>query len=1378
MQKAKLLALMLLSLFLIGCIGDAELSESRLLCLDLTSPASTGIPFCSTQDSCFKEVEAHFAFDTTPFSQVVQEKIFEFKNRLARSWLYYNLAVVNLNYLHAACYKSDFTSIRQQVNELSHNAVAAFDEADKAHQIAFAILLLEKSDLENSDINMVKEEELFNDYSLISENVVALNNEQLRNGGSFASAYFRNAEKFLSFAEKFSFSGERIGEFTVFDFVDKFDEKILKNIPTKPFYLPILSSVLGDLISKTNDIASIYAAKSILQASPSYELLETYRALAAPTSSTTSMFIGMMQSDSLHRKELSERTELLEENMANEFNAVSVKISGIDSEYYSVFDQNFLGELASLLGRNSRISNEIFEFTDFSTLKADSDERLTALMSEFYLMKNSEYLGGISIGMKVHSLKSLILQTRQLSENISYFSESSFENFGTVCDEKVSSIKKSIPEVSFSQVASLKSIIIYHISEYEKAETPKTKLPLCRNILEAYDSMLLAVEDVEEFELSQESSLKSCIKSLESLFSSAPDLFPDILPLFEKLKISQLSDDTILLQKCSSIKEKALLSWHSSEQVSRIEGNHSKAKIALARLEALQRYVPDVKPETADFADAISKQSGFFSGDALDPFRSINNMDELQASSEKLLDSMVEFFEENFAFYLKETSAIKLESEGIPEANFPSISKLKVIFNNAIYDYNKQVSIRLEKTQETGSLSYLSGNISSAQTGKDGITVNFNYVPMGPSIAVFDINGIAAKTKETMPSVAFEGSSAIVEKKISLESNNVIPIVKISSKSISGKLLNLKESKAYTSAKPVDLYNAPDSVYFFAENAENNSTYFLILHFDNAVEITTIGSESISLDQNELEYTFDFEVKNNLPIDAENAKFIMGLPFTEKNYSSIAFFDSSGRQLQSEKISERKFSVSMPSIRALSKITVHLKAKTKNYSGFWGEAISLTEEKLNGLILSENNEVSSNAKKLLAQLSDLKKNGNFSDSSSMREFIDLSTKTNTLTEITDSDNRLAGEFFALKSSAEQEIKKQKELAENLRNLGFSEKAEKIEKEMQGSERLLKEAQSLFLKDKGAAIEKILLVKSGLSDIPYLNSSQIIIDEKNRILDSFRSLQSISEKAGIDIGESGFFELAQEIEDLHSNNNLAEAGKKLNELSRISSDLNISFSAKVSEKVAEAKSLINSYETLAGNVSDKADLLEKFLGDFNSSETYLPPTTLERIDKLRRLASGLETPEMKSALKSFRSTETKDPLQALVLFNEMLPDIENAKLKLGKIGSELTSDLKEIELDSLSFYNKAVAKANSVQIGADARERLEKAKEEFDEGNYPGSLTNSLKAIGLMSLSNASGFEIPLSIYPLAAVIGIVLYFRHKKKNTPQQISLKVERISP
>src|SRR3989344_1406246 len=264
MRSLKLAALLLISILMLGCIGDKELSQARLLCLDLASYSESEVPFCTTQEKCFEEVQVNFAIEKEGLPEIVKEKLSELENHLARSWLYYNRAIVNIKYIYASCYKSDFSAVEQQANEFSHNAVAAFDESDKAHQIAFAILALERADLESQDINLIKEEDLYNDYSVISENMVALSGKG--EGTSFTSAYLRAAENLHAAVSKFSFSEKHVAEFTVFDFISNVDGKILKNLPNKPLYLPIVSASMQDLVSYLSSAFSAEQAISVLQA--------------------------------------------------------------------------------------------------------------------------------------------------------------------------------------------------------------------------------------------------------------------------------------------------------------------------------------------------------------------------------------------------------------------------------------------------------------------------------------------------------------------------------------------------------------------------------------------------------------------------------------------------------------------------------------------------------------------------------------------------------------------------------------------------------------------------------------------------------------------------------------------------------------------------------------------------------------------------------------------------------------------------------------------------------------------------------------------------------------------------------------------------------
>ena len=574
------------------------------------------------------------------------------------------------------------------------------------------------------------------------------------------------------------------------------------------------------------------------------------------------------------------------------------------------------------------------------------------------------------------------------------FAYDSLDSFGVLCDEEIASIKKSAPQLSFTGIESLKAILLSDISEYEKSTGLKSKLPLCRKILLNNESALLAVKNMEEFELVQQSNLKLCISRLENLFSSQPSIFSDITPLFERLKIPGIYDESTLLQKCGLLEEKAELTFRLLPGVSIIEQNHADSLETLNKLSSASPFLPELKPKIDAFRKRISLEASYFSGNYLDILKSIKNLPELEISSGNLLYDLQSFYGEN----LEKINAL----QGIP-------------------------------TDSNSNLPQIQGSL-----------------PTG--------------------------------------------------------------------------------------NSPNNSE------------------------------------KDTAPKLPENKK--------------------------------------------------------------------------------------------------------------------------------------------------------------------------------------------------------------ISEPPQSNPKKLLADEMTKLQASFKSMQSLAGEYGLELPENRFSETLEDVNALLNSNNIHEAGTALNDLSGIIGDMNKSLLEKAGVKVADAKLSVESMHSIIDSINEKAYLLELSLKDLNSNENYLPSTTIERIRNLKQAANDFETGELKNPLKAFEASESNDIFKALSIFQEIQSKIGNAKSKLEKIDKELGDDLDEIKLDSLSFYNKAVAKANSLPNPQFVSEYLLEAKENYGKEKYSKSLSNSLKAISLMSMANPQGFDIPLAIYPLLAVVVLVLYFRHKRKNTPQQTPVKVERIFP
>src|SRR3989338_6282057 len=338
-------------------------------------------------------------------------------------------------------------------------------------------------------------------------------------GTSFTSAYMRAAENLHAAVSKFSFSEKHDAEFTVFDFISNVDGKILKNLPNKPFYLPIVSASMQDLVSYLSSAFSAEQAISVLQAAPSFEIFVSYRNFASPSGSSISLFAEIIKGDSLHRAGLKERFASLESGIQVEFSKARAKIESIGPEYYSSFDANFLASLDRLLERDSTITQRKTEFTDLSALRSGAESKLLLLESDFSSLKGMDYGGNLPLGKKTSLLEQILIYAEKLSGDISFLADEGLESIELLCTGRISGIETSAKSLeTFPEISYLKSSLIYGISKYNSSNSRKERLLLCKNILETNNSILLAVSNLDEFKLVQKNELDSCTKKLDTLF--------------------------------------------------------------------------------------------------------------------------------------------------------------------------------------------------------------------------------------------------------------------------------------------------------------------------------------------------------------------------------------------------------------------------------------------------------------------------------------------------------------------------------------------------------------------------------------------------------------------------------------------------------------------------------------------------------------------------------------------------------------------------------------------------------------------------------------------------------------------------------------------
>jgi len=394
-----------LAVLLSGCVEMTP--EDRLLCLELTSYSQTEVPRCSSQEECFSLVESDLNLGITLLDLEAQAALHDYKNRVARSWLYYGRAMENLKDIHGICASSsNYSALPKEANELNKNLVEAFSEIDLSFQDSVSVMALESSSLAENDINLVKEEPLFQDYAEIVHNLNELSqNSYEKTGSSYTSTYFRGLAEFNRLFLAYGFRPLTLNEFSFLQFARGKAKALEKHVPKEHFYIPLIANTLFEVVGYFADAASLGTAAEALKHFPSFELLNSYNRFMGVKSSSAKAFSALMGRVSSNLRGIGARSAELEAEISRELEAINSLLASLET------DSSLLENSPSPEGTSVIRASPLAEATLEDTVSA------SAARAELIKNSLSELVWEFpksTFGKRANSLKELRLEAMEL----------------------------------------------------------------------------------------------------------------------------------------------------------------------------------------------------------------------------------------------------------------------------------------------------------------------------------------------------------------------------------------------------------------------------------------------------------------------------------------------------------------------------------------------------------------------------------------------------------------------------------------------------------------------------------------------------------------------------------------------------------------------------------------------------------------------------------------------------------------------------------------------------------------------------------------------------------------------------------------------------
>lgn len=1400
--KPKLLLIILLIAIILvsGCLQKLA-PEQREKCLQLASHSKTSIPKCETQEACFQQVNSNlFNFSDAHFSNSTSQKLNLYKNYLARAWLYHNRAIANIKRIYQLCASdSDLALLPRNVNELNSNLNEEFRNAEFANTTSFEILLLEAADLERQEIGKIKEEDLYTFYILINNNLNELKNpEAIQDSAtekfpeSYVKFYFSRLNAFNRLADTYGFSKITTRESGIWDFISYYDAPLLKEATKNEksrFYVPLITDAISGIINYITMRSKVDPSLNALLKFPTFEVLNFFNDFSGTENSVAKEFAELMRKDYGARGALAERGASLKQEIQKLLASANSRIADIDSSAYSSFDSNFLSGLYALLGQKSEIATQTRSISDIALFKEASSGKLYEYSQKFNSLSGMESLGKISFGEIISGLKGIFSGIKHLSSGIDYFSGEVLQGLQVLCDSRINAIREGLNSDSGGIEASdLRARLAYNIADYLDSNSQKQRLLACKPIVELHNSYVNAKTDFAEFEEANEDGLRNCASYLKKLFSEGAEELKDFQPRFFKLQalLSESENSGQLLQDCMKLKQDAHAYLSANPEIGEISGQFAETS----------KIIDSIKNANSDYANFISDSElrsidskfasfqKFFPDNEIDLPAIMPLAPELKENLEEFSAELRSLLQDAVVAYLQNSYTKELIAKETPLLDSQYASQLRIAFENplneALYGEMK-FEIPLEGFSAM-KLAYAMPNIASAEYSQGKISFALSSLPPGKTLALFDVNAVAASSEQSDELLFADISKAALKRTLTINANADLPVIKISSPIGNYSISDLF---VYSNNKQIESAVNGGAIEFHLQNAHDNEQIEIYFSIANPMDANVELLNSEKIDENTMGYDFSISIRNNLGIPLNKTRVAIPLAISAGEMKNKKLFDSAGKEIDFEIIEGSKISFVAPELHPRQTMQFYFSYEVQNYSDYWQRIVEGLQSKLLLLSSSESGEIADSAALLTEELSNLGNNSDFTESRQINPINAIAKETEKLLAGEQALLQQSSQYALLSSQISDEANEAREEIAKLASFGYNEHASALNSNLQKAQQYAEDAKTgKSASDYDSALGALFKAKALLNERSSKNLAILLSNDRNALMQKAGNAIArmlhfrISDYNSLQLKEAAL-DLGVKIDNSIMSGNYADAKSALNALAAKTNEFENSIksqlrqkSESISEKIKRLSSLL-SEGGLKARASRLAENFNEIAQGIINKLDYIPPITRERIEKILLEIAHLDSLKLSASMNEFmKQHKSQDFEQALDGYGEISPEFETRLQDAESIAAELESAERHLKEDAVANYTKTNARLSGAMF-ADSRipGLMKNSKSEIAKSNYLKSIALSGSAMLLLSLQDDAQ-EIPLlplAALPLFALIGFIFYMRHRGRGAQQQI---------
>ncbi len=1032
---------MILLLLLAGCLNPEQESQLRFDCVDLSSGSFALVPECGTQEECYQKAESElFGFDDSQLDFDSRRVLESYKNSLALSWRYFNESQTELKKIRDLCWnREQWSELPLRVNRLNHLLVQAFAAADEADKQAVVFLASEKEWLAEQELDLVREEPLFDDWVLLQNNLNELQTKQPQ-GHSLASKMLQAQERIDAVFAQYGFGKRFVAAEQLADLLPENRTGILENLPKKEPFLPVFGGIVIDFASQFANQQRLQESVQTLKRFPTFAFFSAYRELVGIDDSVASETAALARILAEHHQRTEEKTNELQEALGKKMDLDWERVRQAKIGAANGLPTETFQALVIALKPQTRISLKNFEITDWTETQPKLEQKLLEIRTNFSKTVEKRVLGQDSIGTRLKGLKEIQNQLQEWESNL-FFLETGFQSsLLELCSERIQQItRESKTEYSESTALELAAQTRFFSGQFKEEKETGKKLNFCGQAIQSFENLSLFLKDQKKFEAETKQAAGNCFSFLETAFKNQTEELAEMEWQWEQFQQKRRNSQSPIQElelECKNLATKAKTRLLNSEKIRELQGN-------FAEIENYWNAILQLQPDSEKLERAkkqVFELRAFFAGQQILLEKALPLLEELFQQSQQLREELRELFGGQLKEFLERNAKTVSFSGQMPKANQANWLFTQFAFSNPTgIEWEEPLEIEMPGNWESASAEEASPNISTVFLQGQKLKILFSTVPAGISTAKIKSEQLVS-AQEKNEFLFVNQFKALVQKTIGFETETEFLELLVSSSLLVPEAANVwvvfKNQE-----KPFSRNGA--TIEFRAEKVSSKSTATVFFMIPNPLQT----SETFSSQGNELRWTI--EIQNKLAESIPKPQIVLFLP--RESVEDLEARNEKGEKLRALQL-ENEARIELPELLPKESQTISVTARIDNQQELLEKISFETQARLEKLAGHSNANIQETAQRLLAELLG-KQNG------SLESIFGIAAKARDLEEKANRYRLDAQQFLETVSNTEKKIAELQQLAQSLKQQGFSEIASELGQRIQKSLELLRQAKN-------------------------------------------------------------------------------------------------------------------------------------------------------------------------------------------------------------------------------------------------------------------------------------------------------------------------------